>query len=58
MAGEQVDLPQGYEGWTAPQDESDEDLLEQYAQECRRASAAIEPLSLDAEPAVVVQGRW
>lgn len=56
MAGEQVDLPQGYEGWTAPQHESDEDLLEQYAQECRRASAAIEPLSLDAEPAWWFEG--
>jgi hypothetical protein len=27
MAGEPVDLPQGYDGWTAPQLQSDEELL-------------------------------
>lgn len=50
MAGEDVELPQGYEGWTAPEDQSDEELLEQYAAECRLATAAIDPLALDAEP--------
>jgi uncharacterized damage-inducible protein DinB len=50
MAGEDVDLPQGYEGWTAPDDQSDEDLLQQYARECRLATAAIDHLSLDAAP--------
>jgi hypothetical protein len=30
LAGERLDLPEGYEGWTAPEDQSDEDLLEQY----------------------------
>jgi len=50
MAGERVDLPRGYEGWTAPEDQSDEELLDQYATECALATAAIEPLSLTAEP--------
>ena len=50
MAGERVELPQGYEGWTAPEELSDEDLLEQYARECALATAAIEPLRLDAAP--------
>jgi uncharacterized damage-inducible protein DinB len=50
MAGEPVDLPEGYEGWTAPEDQSDDELLEQYADECRLAAAAIEDLDLDAEP--------
>ncbi len=50
MAGEPVHIPQGYDGWTAPEDQSDEDLLEQYATECTLATAAIDQLSLDAEP--------
>jgi hypothetical protein len=50
MAGEDVDLPHGYEGWTAPEDQSDEDLLEQYVRDCRLATAAIDHLSLDADP--------
>jgi uncharacterized damage-inducible protein DinB len=50
MAGELVDLPQGYDGWTAPEEQSDEDLLEEYARECTLASAAIDRLSLDAAP--------
>lgn len=50
MAGEHVELPQGYEGWTASDDQTDEQLLAQYAEECRLATAAIEGLSLDAEP--------
>ncbi|MET7280745.1 DinB family protein [Kribbella sp. NPDC005582] len=50
MAGERPDLPNGYEGWTAPELLSDEELLEQYAEECRLASAAVDDLRLDAEP--------
>ena len=50
MAGERVTLPQGYEGWTAPDDLSDEELLELYADECALATAAVEGLDLDAEP--------
>src|SRR4051794_14444425 len=50
MAGEPVELPVGYEGWTAPELQSDEDLLEQYAEECRRATAAITDLPLDSVP--------
>lgn len=51
MAGERVELPEGYDGWTAPEDISDEELLEQYADECRRANAAVGAMALDAEPA-------
>src|SRR5919112_3714700 len=56
MAGERVDLPQGYEGWTVPEEQSDDDLLEQYASECRLATAAIDHLDLDAEPAWWFEG--
>lgn len=56
MAGERVDIPQGYEGWTAPPEASDEELLEQYASECRLATAPIDDLSLDAEPAWWFEG--
>jgi uncharacterized damage-inducible protein DinB len=56
MAGEQVDLPQGYAGWTAPDLQSDEELLEQYADECRLATAAVEGLDLDARPAWWFEG--
>ena len=51
MAGEPVDLPEGYAGWTAPEHQSDEQLLEQYASECRLATAAVDELELDARPA-------
>lgn len=50
MAGERLDLPEGYDGWTAPELQSDEELLEQYAEECRSATAAVDELALDAEP--------
>jgi uncharacterized damage-inducible protein DinB len=50
MAGERVNLPQGYGGWTAPDLQSDEELLEQYANECRLATAAVTNLRLDAGP--------
>jgi len=51
MAGEAVDLPEGYAGWTAPDPQSDEELLEQYASECRLATSAVATLELDARPA-------
>lgn len=51
MAGERLDLPEGYEGWTAPDLQSDEELLEQYAYECALATAVIDETGLDAEPA-------
>ncbi|MDX6365359.1 MAG: hypothetical protein QOK30_435 [Nocardioidaceae bacterium] len=51
MAGERVDLPEGDDGWTTPELQSDEELLEQYANECRLATAVVERLELDADPA-------
>jgi uncharacterized damage-inducible protein DinB len=51
MAGEQVELPEGYDGWSAPEEQGDDELLAQYADECARATAAVEALDLDA-PAV------
>jgi uncharacterized damage-inducible protein DinB len=51
MAGEAVDLPEGYDGWTAPEVQSDEDLLEQYANECRLATAVVDEFDLGAKPA-------
>ena len=50
MAGEDVDLPRGYEGWTAPEEVTDDELLALYATECELATAAIEGLDLDAPP--------
>jgi hypothetical protein len=51
MAGERLELPEGYDGWIAPDLQTDEELLEQYADECRLATAAVEDLGLDAKPA-------
>jgi uncharacterized damage-inducible protein DinB len=51
MAGETVDLSEGYEGWTAPEVLSDEELLEHYAEECRLSDAVVDELGLDAKPA-------
>jgi uncharacterized damage-inducible protein DinB len=56
MAGEAVELPRGYEGWTAPVEQSDEELLEQYARECTLATRAVEHLGLDAAPAWWFEG--
>ena len=50
MAGEEVDLPEGYAGWIASEQDSDEELLEKYADECRLATAAIGEMELDARP--------
>lgn len=56
MVGERLDLPKGYDGWIAPELQTDEELFEQYANECRLATAAVEKLSLDAEPAWWFEG--
>lgn len=50
MAGEAVDIPKGYDGWSAPESVSDEELLERYETECRLATAAVSDLRLDARP--------
>jgi hypothetical protein len=56
MAGEPLEIPQGYDGWTAPEAQSDEELLEQYANECRLATAAVSDLALDSKPAWWFEG--
>jgi uncharacterized damage-inducible protein DinB len=56
MAGELVEIPEGYDGWTAPESHSDEELLEQYANECRLATAAVRDLDLDSKPAWWFEG--
>lgn len=56
MAGEQVEIPEGYDGWTAADTQSDEELLEGYANECRLATAAVSDLDLDAAPAWWFEG--
>jgi uncharacterized damage-inducible protein DinB len=50
MAGERLDLPEGYDGWTTPESHTDEEILEEYAHERQLATAAIADMSLDAEP--------
>lgn len=50
MGGQDVALPAGHEGWTAPDGPSDDELLDRYAEECRLASAAVAALPLDAAP--------
>ena len=57
MAGERVELPEGYDGWTAPELQSDEELLEQYANECRLATAAVDNAGAGREASLVVRGR-
>ena len=56
MAGEPVEIPQGYDGWTAPETQSDDELLEQYANECQLATAAVRRLELDTQPAWWFEG--
>ena len=56
MTGELVEIPVGYDGWTAPESQSDEELLEQYANECRLADAAVSDLDLDTKPAWWFEG--
>lgn len=56
MAGERVDLPVGYEGWTAPPELSDAEVLAQYRDECRRAASAVDGMSLDQAPSWWFEG--
>lgn len=51
MANEPVDLPQGYQGWLAPDDLTDLEILARYDEECALADAVIARLDLDAPPA-------
>ena len=51
MGGEEVDLSQGYDGWLAPADRTDEQVLAAYVDECSAATAAIATMSLDQPPA-------
>ncbi|WP_165356772.1 DUF664 domain-containing protein [Nocardioides zhouii] len=46
MAGEPVEIPQGYDGWVAPDGLSDEQVLQDYRDECREASAAVASMPL------------
>lgn len=50
MAGEPVAIPQGYDGWLAPDALTDEQLLQDYADECRLATEAVRGMDLDAQP--------
>ncbi|MCF6380013.1 DinB family protein [Nocardioides KLBMP 9356] len=56
MGGQQVDIPEGYEGWEAPADVSDGDVLEAYRRECGLADDAIADLPLDQSPAWWFEG--
>lgn len=51
MAGEDVEFPEGYAGWEAPELLSDDELLGQYADECRAATTAVADLRLADPPA-------
>jgi uncharacterized damage-inducible protein DinB len=50
MAGESVDLPSGYEGWTAPGDMSDGEVLAHYQEEWRHVASAVDGMSLSHGP--------
>ena len=50
MAGEPVDLPVGYEGWTVSEGTGAEEVLALYREEAALADAAVQRLPLDAEP--------
>lgn len=50
VAGEDVELPVGYEGWTVPDDVSDDEVLDGYREEARLADAVVAGLELDAGP--------
>ena len=51
LVGEQVDLPEGYEGWTADASSSSAEVLAAYAEECRVVDALIADLPMDQPPA-------
>lgn len=50
VAGEQVDLPDGDEGWRVADDAPAATVLDLYREEARRADAIIEATPLDAGP--------
>lgn len=50
VAGEDVELPEGYAGWTAPPGMSDDELLDAYVAECALATRAIAEIDLHARP--------
>lgn len=50
MAGEDVALPEGYAGWTVPDDVSDDAVLAQYAEECAAADAAVAGMGAEQAP--------
>lgn len=51
MADEQVEIPGGYAGWVAPDDVTDEQVLEDYRAECRASDAAVADMPLGRAPA-------
>ena len=51
LAGEQVELPEGYEGWTADPGTGTEEILAAYAEECRAVDALIADMPLEQAPA-------
>jgi hypothetical protein len=51
VAGEQVELPEGDEGWRVGPDVAAETILELYRDETRRADEIVEASPLDAAPA-------
>ncbi|MDX6323909.1 MAG: hypothetical protein QOK15_263 [Nocardioidaceae bacterium] len=56
MAGERVDLPSGYEGWTVPPELSDADVLAQYRDEWRQVASALEGMGLGQGPSWWFEG--
>lgn len=56
MAGEPVELQSGYQGWTPPPDQSDADVLAQYANEWRLVARAVDGLSLAQTPSWWFEG--
>jgi hypothetical protein len=50
MGGEAVDLPRGYDGWLAPADRGDDEILGAYVDECRAATAAVVDMPLGQAP--------
>jgi uncharacterized damage-inducible protein DinB len=50
MAGEDVELPVGYAGWTVPPEETDDAVLAGYVEECREATELIATTDLGHPP--------
>jgi len=53
MAGEEVEISSGYDGWVAPEDLTDEEIIAAYVEECRAATAAIAGMPVDQPPAAI-----